>query len=42
MCVGWFPMNFIVEIYLIAEFCFLFELSYIKCLLSKCEGVLVS
>ena len=30
------------ENYLIAEYVFFFELSYIMCLLSKCEGVLVS
>ena len=42
MCVGWCLMYFKVKIYLIAEFCFLLELSYIMCLLRKCEGVLVS
>ena len=42
MCVGWCLMNFIVEIRLIAVYLFLLELSYIMCLLSKCEGVLVS
>ena len=35
-------MIFGVEIRLISEYVFLFELSYIMCLLSKCEGVLVS
>ena len=35
-------MIFGLEIRLISEYLFLFVLSYIKCLLSKCEGVLAS
>ena len=42
MCVGWCLMYFRVEIYLTAEYCFLLELSYIRCLMNKCEGVCLS
>ena len=35
-------MIFGLEIRLISEYLFFFVLSYIMCLLSRCEGVLVS